>query len=78
MVTASLVFGVLGIIFTFFTAGILGFPISLIGLIISIIARHKDKSSQSRTGLVLNIVSFVISTLLFLIIFSIISAIPHS
>jgi hypothetical protein len=48
---ASLVLGILGIIFCWFPASVAGVPLALIGLVLAIVARKHASSQQLPTGM---------------------------
>lgn len=68
MAIAALVLGIIGIVFSWFPAVIIGVPLALIGLILAIVARKNAMATQQPTGmatagLVVSIIGLVFAIL---------------
>ncbi len=66
MAVASLVLGIISVVFPFIGLGLIGLIVGIVGLILGIIAKKKAPSGMATAGLVLSIVG-VSLTLLVLI-----------
>jgi len=66
---ASLVLGIIGIVFAFFGAGVqwIGTIVSLVGIVLGAVARkNPEKAGIATGGLVCSIIGFVLSIILYI------------
>lgn len=63
MAVASLVLGIISVVFPFIGLGIIGLLTGIVGLILAIVAKKKNPSGMATAGLVLSIIGISITLL---------------
>lgn len=66
MAVASLVLGIVSVVFSFFGGSIIGLPVGIVGIILGVLAKKKTpQNGMATAGLVCSIVGTAISGLIF-------------
>ena len=63
---ASLVLGIVSIVFNFFALQIFGLILGIVGIVLGVMAKKKNPSGMATAGLVLSIIGTVLCALLFI------------
>lgn len=66
LAVASLVLGIVAIVFSFIGLGWLGLIIGIVGIVLGVMAKKKNPTGMATAGLVLSIIGTVLCALIFI------------